>query len=214
MGIPVMILGESGTGKTASLRNINAEESFLIQPVKKPLSFRSTAWQPWDGNGSGSVVCTDDTNTIAKVISAASHYGRNKIIVDDFQYIMANEYMRRAQETGFNKFTEIAKHVWEMIIHAQQAPDDVAVYFLAHTEQSDTGKTKAKTIGKLLDEKITLEGLFTIVLKSIVDDGKYLFTTQNSGMDTVKSPMGMFEERFIENDLNTVDQTIREYFGV
>lgn len=213
MGIPVLILGESGTGKSTSLRNLNPEECFLIQSVKKPLPFRNN-WRDWDGNGSGHVIHTDDTNVISTIINGASKYDRDIIIIDDFQYIMANEFMRRSQEVGYTKFTEIAKHVWELITCAQNASPSTTVYFLSHTESTDDGKVKAKTIGKLLDDKITIEGLFTIVLRSLVDDGKYQFATQNSGMDTVKSPMGMFNDRFIDNDLNTVDQTIREYFGV
>jgi len=214
MGIPVMVLGESGTGKSASLRNIQPQEAFLVQAVRKPLPFRNS-WSDYDqSTQQGQIIQSDDCSFISQVVMAADSMGRNKVIVDDFQYIMANEFMRRSQETGFAKFTEIAKHVWELIMTATNAAPNVCVYFLSHTETNDTGKIKAKTIGKLLDEKITLEGLFTIVLRSLVDDGKYMFATQNSGMDTVKSPMGMFENRFIENDLNTVDQTIREYFGV
>lgn len=214
MGIPVMILGESGSGKSTSLRNLNPDELFLIQSVRKPLPFRNK-WAEYDQTTQkGQIILSDDCSFISKVIGASSKMGRNKVIIDDFQYIMANEFMRRSAEVGFTKFTEIAKHVWELILSATNSAPDVCVYFLAHTDTTETGKIKAKTIGKLLDEKITLEGMFTIVLRSIVDDGKYHFATQNSGMDTVKSPMGMFESRFIENDLDTVDQTIREYFGV
>lgn len=213
MGIPVMVLGESGTGKTTSLRNVNPDESFLVQAVRKPLPFRNKWKQLDQSTMQGHIIHSDNCAFISEVIDKASSLGRNKVFIDDFQYIMANEFMRRSQETGFTKFTEIAKHVWELILSATNAAPEVNVYFLAHTETNESGKIKAKTIGKLLDEKITLEGLFTIVLRSVVDDGKYLFSTQNSGMDTVKSPMGMFETRLIENDLNTVDQTIRKYFG-
>ena len=214
MGIPVMILGKSGSGKTTSLRNINPEDSFLIQPVRKSLPFRNK-WQPYDNSTQqGQIIQSDNAGFIGQVITKARSMGRNKVIVDDFQYIMANEFMNRSAETGFTKFTEIAKHVWELILTATNADPDVIVYFLSHTETNDAGEVKAKTIGKLLDEKITLEGLFTIVLGTSIDNGQYLFATQSSGMDTFKSPMGMFEERFIENDLNTVDQTIREYEGI
>jgi hypothetical protein len=215
MGIPVMVLGESGTGKTTSLRNINPEETFLIQAIRKPLPFRSANWKEFDQQTStGSIINSDDCGFISQVISHAHNYGRNKVVIDDFQYIMANEFMRRSGEVGFTKFTEIAKHVWELVMSATNAAPNLRVYFLSHTETSDLGKTKAKTIGKLLDEKITLEGMFTVVLRSLVDNNQFQFSTQNSGMDTVKSPMGMFESRFIENDLNTVDQTISQYYGV
>jgi hypothetical protein len=214
MGIPVMILGESGSGKSTSLRNISKEDTFLIQSVRKSLPFRND-WAEYDNaTHQGQIIQSDDCGFIAQVIGQASAMGRNKVIIDDFQYIMANEFMRRSAEVGFTKFTEIAKHAWELIMSAQNAAPGVIVYFLSHTETNDAGKVKAKTIGKLLDEKITLEGLFTIVLGTSIDNGKYLFATQSGGMDTFKSPMGMFENKFIENDLNTVDKTIREYEGI
>ena len=214
MGIPVMILGESGSGKSTSLRNMEREDTFLVQAVRKSLPFRNV-WEEYDNaTQKGQIIQSDDCAFIAQVIAKSRSMGRDKVVIDDFQYIMANEFMRRSAEVGFTKFTEIAKHVWELIIAAQNAAPDVCVYFLSHTETSESGKVKAKTIGKLLDEKITLEGLFTIVLGTSIDNGKYQFVTQSGGMDPFKSPMGMFESRFIENDLNTVDQTIREYEGI
>ncbi len=214
MGIPVMVLGESGTGKSASLRNLDPETTFLIQAVSKPLPFRNN-WQPiTKDNPKGSIFVCDNSATICKAMAAAAVKGKTQIIIDDFQYVMANEFMRRSGETGFNKFTEIAKHAWDIIMSIQHLPPGVTVYVLSHTETNDQGKTKVKTIGKLLDEKITLEGLFTIVMRTVVDDGKYSFSTQNSGFDTVKTPMEMFDSKLIDNDLALVDQTIKSYFGV
>ena len=122
--------------------------------------------------------------------------------------------MRRCSETGFTKFTEIANHMWQIIMSAQSTPPNVSVYFMSHTEQGEGGKTKAKTIGKMLDEKITLEGMFTIVFKTVIDDGRYFFSTKNNGFDTVKTPMDMFSDTLIDNDLHTIDNTIKQYFGV
>ena len=117
---------------------------------------------------------------------------------------------------GFQKFTDIAKNYWSLIAETvcKQMPDDKIVYFMSHIERDQNGYEKVKTIGKLLDEKITVEGLFTIVLKTHVEDGKYTFRTQNSGFDTVKSPIGMFEEIEIDNDLKMVDNAIREYYNL
>src|SRR5690606_2098029 len=114
---------------------------------------------------------------------------------------------------AFAKYNEIARNAWDIFMAAQSAPDDVIVYVLAHTQTDDRGVTKCKTIGKLLDEKITIEGLFTIVMKAIRRDGQYLFTTQNDGYDTIKTPLGMFENETIPNDLNEVTKAIKSYYS-
>lgn len=215
MGIPVLIIGESGTGKSTSLRNLPPDQTLIIQSIKKPLPFRNE-FKMWDKKEKkGSIVVSDNVQAIDKALTAFPfEYGKKIIIIDDFQYIMANEFMRRSDEKGYGKFTDIAKHAWEIIMRCQEMPDDVIVYFLSHSEDTDSGKTKAKTIGKLLDDKITLEGLFTIVMRSMRIDGQYLFSTQNNGNDTVKTPMGLFEAEKIENDLNEINNQIKEYYGV
>ncbi|EKN3891685.1 ATP-binding protein, partial [Yersinia enterocolitica] len=124
------------------------------------------------------------------------------------------EFMETVNEKGFDKFAKMGLHMWEIIKAAQDAPDDLRIYFMAHTEETNLGRIKMKTIGKMLDEKVTVEGMFTIVLKTTVHDGQYFFTTQNNGYDTVKSPMGLFETNEIENDLLTVDRDICDYYGI
>jgi hypothetical protein len=210
MSIATMILGQSGTGKTASLRNLDPASTLLIQPVKKPLPFKSTGWGAWSKeNHTGNIFHTDQAGHIIKIM-----HGTKKpvIVIDDFQYILANEFMRRVldKETGnaaFAKYNEIAHNAWSILMAASQLDDWKRVYILGHTQEDESGKTKAKTIGKLLDEKITLEGLLTIVLRTNVINGNYLFSTKNSGNDTVKSPIGLFDEELIENDLKAIDQT-------
>ena len=134
-------------------------------------------------------------------------------VIDDAQYLMANEFMRRAMERGYDKFTEIANNFWTLVNYViTELPFDTTVYFLMHIDRDDAGNEKVKTIGKLLDEKITVEGMFTVVLKSVVKDGVYSFTTQSNGHDTVKSPLGMFPTYEIENDLKAVDNIIREFW--
>ena len=214
MGIPVLILGESGTGKTASLRNLDADKTALIQAVSKPLPFKSNFKPRNQKAQTGTVNVCDNSDQIIKLMRGASSAGFKVIVIDDFQYVMANEFMRRTAETGFNKFTEIAKHAWDIAMAAQALPADVRVYLLSHTQTDDQGNTKIKTIGKLLDEKITLEGLFTIVMRTLRMDGKYLFSTQNNGHDTVKTPMDMFPEDTTENDLQMVDNAITAYYGI
>lgn len=217
MSIACMILGQSGTGKTTSLRNLNPADVLLIQAVKKPLPFRSKDWRPrTKADLDGSIIVTDCAPTIVGAMKASK---RPIIIIDDFQYILANEFMRRVldNETGnaaFAKYNEIARNAWDILMCAGKLDEATRVYILAHTQEDDNGKVKAKTIGKLLDEKITLEGLLTIVMRTAVINGQYLFSTQNSGNDTVKTPLDMFNDEHIPNDLAAVDAAILDYYSL
>lgn len=204
MGIPVMILGESGTGKSASLRNFKPEEVQVINVAGKPLPFKNKLPSQ----------TTDSYGTIKGLLKHCGEQGFKTIVIDDSQYLMANEFMRRATERGYDKFTEIAQNMWELVNTVKSLPNDTIVYFLTHLERDQNGNEKVKTIGKLLDEKITLEGMFTIVLKTNVTDGQYSFLTQNSGHDTVKSPIGLFPSYAIDNDLKYVDEKIRNYYEI
>ena len=202
MGVPVLILGESGSGKSASMRNFKPGEIGIINVSRKPLPFRNNL----------KTVNTDNYEDVVKTIIAAK---AKALVIDDAQYLMANEFMRTAKVTGYQKFTDLALNFWNLIqVVINNLPPDKIVYFLAHVERDANGNEKMKTIGKLLDEKITIEGLFTIVLKTVVQDRHYQFATQTNGQDTVKTPMGMFSDLLIENDLKMVDSTIREYYGI
>lgn len=212
MSIATLVLGESGTGKSASMRNMLPDNTLLIQAVKKPLPFRANDWN-YHGlnNPKGNIKVTDESAHIVKLMQKTK---RDIIVIDDFQYIMANEFMRRYDEKGYDKFSEIGRHAWDILREASNLPDSKRVYILSHTQSDDYGNTKAKTIGKMLDDKITLEGLFTIVLRTAKHDKNYLFSTQNNGFDTVKSPMGLFGDDFIENDLAMIDSEICEYYNL
>lgn len=201
MAIPVFILGHSGTGKSTSLRNFKSNEILHINVMSKPLPFKGRFAETYNG---------DNYTEIAKAINKTKC---KSIVIDDAQYLMANEFMRRSSEVGYQKFTDIANNFWTLITGVtDDLPFDVIVYFLMHTDMDDNGNEKAKTIGKLLDEKICIEGMSSIVLKTAVKDGVYSFLTQNNGHDTVKSPLGMFPTYEIENDLKKVDTAIREYW--
>lgn len=202
MGLPVLILGYSGSGKSASMRNFGAEEVSLVNVNGKPLPFRTKF---------KNVLNSDNYQQISEFIKSQN---TKVIVIDDTQYLMANEFMRRAKETGYQKFTDIGKNFWELVKLTETLPPDVVIYFMNHLETGEDGREKSKTIGKLLDEKITVEGLFTTVLKTVVDDGKYMFATQTDGNDTCKSPMGLFPSKYIENDLKYVDDAIRAYYGI
>jgi len=211
MSYPVLVLGESGTGKTTSLRNMNPADCLLIQAVKKPLPFKAIGWKRFDEGKDGNILLTDNAELIVKAILKTS---KPIIIIDDFQYIMANEYLRRSSEKGYDKFTDIAKHAHSIIDQSANAPGNKRIYIMAHTETGDDGVTRIKTIGKMLNEKITLEGLLTMVLRTHVESGQFTFRTRNNGNDTVKSPLGMFETDFIDNDLAAVDKAVCEFYDI
>jgi hypothetical protein len=200
MGIPVLVLGDSGSGKSASLRNFEKEEISIFNVAGKPLPFRKKLPK----------ATTSDYEQIKQGMQQSK---KKSFAIDDSQYLLCFEMFHKAKETGFNKFTDMAIHFYDLIqfvIH-DLAPD-VIVYFLHHTETTAEGKIKAKTIGKMLDEKLTVEGLFSIVLLCQTDGKRHYFVTQSDGYTTVKSPMELFDAVEIDNDLKLVDQKIREYW--
>lgn len=210
MSIATLILGQSGTGKSSAMRSMDPAQTLLIQTIKKPLPFRASGWSRVSVEGKArNIFVTDKSDEIIAIMRKTQ---RKVIVLDDFQYMLANEFMRRSDERGFDKFTEIGRHAWDVLSAAGTLADDVRVYVLSHTEEDQSGNTKIKTIGKMLDEKITIEGMFTIVLRTDVSDGEYSFTTRNNGRDTVKSPMGLFESERIPNDLAHVDGAITAFY--
>lgn len=203
MGIPVLILGESGSGKSASLRNFDPGEVVIYNVAGKPLPFRN-----------GTKMMRADNPTYTQILGSLAKGKVKRYVIDDSQYLLCFELFDRSGETGYTKFTEMAKHFYDLIQTViRKLPSDTIVYFLHHTEQVGD-RFKAKTIGKMLDEKLTVEGLFSIVLMAKNVDGKHFFLTQSDGSDTVKTPMEMFTDAEIDNDLKVVDTTIREYYGI
>lgn len=217
MSYATLILGESGTGKTASLRNLDPAKTFLIQPMRKPLPFRPKGWKevPADWKavaaGAGNILVTSNPQAIIRAMDIAP---QEIIIVDDWQYILSDAYMSRRNEKGFEKFTAIGGAGYDIAKKASNLAGNKRCYVLAHSHTDDFGNTRIKTLGKLLDDKVVVEGLFTTVLRTVVDSGHFYFSTQNNGTDTVKSPMGMFEAALIENDLAAVDAAICAYYGI
>ena len=136
------------------------------------------------------------------------------MVIDDSTYLMTDEFMRTAKTTGYQKFSDMAKNFFDTLEIARALPDDRIIYFMGHSNIDDSGNERFKTIGKMLDGYVTVEGKFSIVLKTVVTDGHYQFSTHNSGTDTVKTPIDMFQENLIDNDLAAVDRTIREYYGM
>lgn len=203
MAVTVMIIGQSGSGKSTSLRNFGADDAFIINVSGKPMPFKNNGLKVWKTTDYAKI-----TDALTKKITTPS------IVIDDATYLMTDEFIRMAGVKGYDKFTDMAKNFYDLVKTAAALPDNKIVYFLGHVETDVNGNEKFKTIGKMLDEKICLEGMFTIVLKTVVQDGKYMFQTQTNGHDTAKSPMGMFTETLIENDLKIVDNTIRDYYDM
>lgn len=205
MAEKILIMGESGTGKSTSLRNCDPAKTAVVNPVGKPLPFRGK----FDMLNS-----VTDSEEIIKWMKDQVKNGKKIIVVDDFQYILSIPYMKRIKEAGWDKWNDFGDNYFGIIDVCAELPEDVIVYYLTHTETLENGITTIKLIGKLLREKITIEGLFTTVLRTSVQDGKYYFLTQNSGKDTVKSPLEMFDSYAIDNNLNYVDEKIRNYYQI
>lgn len=202
MGLPVLVMGESGSGKTYSLKNFSAEEVGVFSVEKSRLPFQKKL----------PVIPHATYTDIEKVLKG--NLNKKCYVIDDSQYLLVNETFDRAKESGYAKWTDIALHFRDLIHFINRdLPDDVPVYFLHHTEtDANTGKIKAKTVGKLLDNQLTVEGCFDIVLLARTEGEEHFFETQSDGFTTAKSPEGMFDRR-IPNDLKAVDTAIRRYYG-
>lgn len=201
MGIAVMILGKSGAGKSTSLRNLDPQTYSVVEVNGKPLPFKTKK----------RTINTDVYANVSRVLQEAPC---DIVVVDDSQYLMANEFMRRAREKGFEKFTEIGVNFWNLVNEVQKLPENKIVYFLHHLEVDEYGNSKEKTIGKLLDDKICIAGMFSIVILAEKRDKEFVFDTQNDGQSPAKTPIGMFPDRVIENDLVLVDKAIRGFYDL
>lgn len=207
MAVKTLICGLSGTGKSRSMKPF-AEAGIpvaVVNPVNKPLPFRNK-FEMLNGE--------TDARKIMTFMKKVAGQGIKHIVVDDFQYLLSIPYMSRIRESGWDKYNDFAANYYQIIDVCNDLPNDITVYFMTHTETLEDGQETVKLIGKLLREKICIEGLFTIVLKTLVADGKYYFVTQNNGRDNVKSPEDMFPSYAIDNDLKYVDDKIRNYYEI
>jgi energy-coupling factor transporter ATP-binding protein EcfA2 len=205
----LLIIGESGSGKSTSLRNLDPEKTFIINAFNKPLPFRGGI-KKFDTH----LFFTDKVTTILDIIHKidTSKPEIKVIVIDDFQAVMTNEFMRSSFERGYDKFTRIGKGVWDIIMRANATRSDLVVVLLAHSETDESGKIGCKVVGKLVKEKVPIEGMCTIVLYAFADKGRYLFQTQNNGTSIAKTPMDMFSTETIENDLNIILDAIKNYY--
>ena len=206
MATAVLIMGESGSGKSASLRNFAPNEISVFNVTNKPLPFKQ---------GKAKIPKIDNA-TYADIANALANPNKRAYVIDDAGYLLSFEMFKRANETGDSKFTDMAKNFFDMLDFINtKLPNDIIVYITMHTEDdSEMHKTKAKTIGKMIDQNLNLEGLFTIVLRAMQTEEGYKFITRDDRVSTAKSPMGMFESDKIDNDLKEVDRIIREYYDM
>lgn len=221
----VLIIAESGAGKSTSIENLDPKETFIINVANKPLPFKGwkkkyTIWSK--DNSTGNMYDKAGPENI----EACLKYINEKrpeiktIVVDDFQYMSSFEFFDKADEKGYEKFTKIGAHLARIARMPKDLREDLTIFFLTHAEEATDlegrRKFKAKTIGKMVDEKLTLEGLFSIVLfgktkKNKEGDIRYVFETQTNGENTCKSPRGMFSTFEIPNDLEIVRTSILDY---
>lgn len=222
----IAIVGESGTGKSTSLRNLNPETTFIISTTGKPLPFR--AWKKKyipikikGKNVSGNYYVSSKWDQILKILQIIDKMMPHikQVIIDDFQYVLSYEFVDRATEAGYTKFSELAQHAMEILRYSEKMREDCKMIFLTHSENVGDNvnpKYVIKTVGKLLSEKVTLEGLFTYIFFTKVNEGdsgrmEYKLITNNDGSCVAKTSLGMFEDLEIDNDLDEIIKVIDAY---
>ena len=209
MAIPVLILGKSGSGKSTSIRNL--KNALVVNVANKPLPFKGK-------DETVAVYSTDDYAKVESALLKASEKGYRTAVIDDAGYLITNAFMRNHSTSGkgnqiFDLYNQIGDDFWGLLYFiSSELPKEMIVYVIMHEDKNEFGETKPKTIGKLLDDKVCIEGMFTIVLHAMKANGKYVFATNSDGLDCAKSPLGMFDEESIDNDLAKIDEKIREYY--
>lgn len=207
MGIPILIYGRSGSGKSRSLKNFGEGEITLINVESKPLPFRKKFRY------------TINTDSYKKIIEALDKTPSETTVIDDAGYLLTNMFMRSHASRGagastFDLYNDIGDSFWRLIKHIKQLPENKIVYIMMHEEQSDSGAVKLKMLGKLLEQKVCVEGMVTIVIRCMCDENRHYFRVTNNGADITKAPEDMFSKTEIENDLKQVDDIIRDYYGL
>ena len=218
MSITTLVLGESGSGKSTSISTLDPKETFIINVLDKPLPFKGYLknYTPSKNKCSeGNYIATDKYNHILEAIKLVNTTRPDikNIVLDDWIYMLTNEYMTRADEKSYQKFVELAQHAHSVIRSLSECRADLFCFVLTHSELDANNKYKCKTIGKMLDEKINIEGMFTVVLYALAGNEGYKFLTQNDGVHISKSPRGMFKDRYIDNNLQKVIDAMKEYYN-
>lgn len=199
--VPILLIGKSGSGKSTSLRNFKKDEVAVINVLGKPLPFKSDI----------KAVKLDDYANILNQIKLTK---KNVIVIDDANYLITNEFMKNSSIKGYDKYNEMANHFFELINGIKNIEGGKTIYLIMHEDVDDNGNIKPKTIGKLLDEKVNIQGIFTICIRAMYENGKYIFRLKTNGQDCVKTPFGMFDTDEMENDLKAFDNVVREYYDL
>ena len=199
MGVSVLILGHSGSGKSTSLRNFEEGQVGIFNVAGKPLPFRKKLTKL-------------DRAAYNQIHNGLAKNAMRAYVIDDANYLMAFQNFKFAKQTGYGKFVDMALNFEQLLEAANSTDENTITYFMMHPDYDDAGRMKAKTIGKMLDNQLTIEGMFPIVLLADCDDSGYHFVTKSDGTTPVKAPMGMFEDDKIPNDLALVDAYIRDYW--
>lgn len=197
--VPILLIGASGTGKSTSLRNFKKEEIAVVNVLGKPLPFKSDINAP---------KC-DDYNVI---LNSIKNTDRKTIVIDDANYLITNEFMNKSSVKGYDKYNDMANNFWNLINGIKNIEGGKTVYLIMHEDTDENGNVKPKTIGKLLDDKCNIQGLFTICIRSMFENGNYIFRLKTNGQDCVKTPFGMFDNDTMENDLKAFNNVVREYY--
>jgi hypothetical protein len=200
MGVGVIVLGKSGTGKSTSLRNFEPDEIGILNVMSKPLPFKKR-------------LETLDTADYGQIIHCIMSGKRRAWVVDDAGYLMALQNFAMAKKKGYDKFIDIAQNFEKLLVAVASAPRDTITYLLMHPELDINGEEKIRTAGRMIDEKFGIEGVVPILIDCVVRDGKHLFVTENDGTNLAKAPMGMLPP-VMDNDLRAVDSAIRDYWGM
>ena len=199
--VPILMIGQSGSGKSTSMRNFNKDEIAVVNVLGKPLPFKSDIKAPK----------LDDYNQILKAIAGTK---KKTIVIDDANYLITNEFMNKSSVKGFDKYNEMGNNFFNLINGIKNIDGGKTVYLIMHEDTDENGNIKPKTIGKLLDEKVNIQGMFTICIRTMFDNGNYIFKLKTNGQDCVKTPFGMFENDSMENDLKEFDKVVREYYDL
>ena len=199
--VPVLLIGKSGSGKSASLRNFKKDEIAVANVLGKPLPFKSDIEAP-------------KVDNYSVLIKAIQNTDKKTIVIDDAGYLLTNEFMGKVSVKGYDKYNEMASSMFDLVNAIKDVDGGKTVYLVMHEDTDEFGNIKPKTIGKLLDDKVNLQGMFTVCIRSSFENGEYIFRLKTNGQDCVKTPIGMFEKETMENDLKEVDKVIREYYGL
>lgn len=210
----ILILAGSGAGKTHSCKTLDPKTTLLVSVDGKRPPFSLKVWPKHNSEQQGSYYVPIKNNMYGSIKGAIKASDKKTIVIDDSQYLMANSFFARAHERGFDKFNELGQSFWLFLDFLRDLPDDVTFYLLHHVDETDTGKIKPKTLGKMLDDKGCIEGRFTVCLRAYREEGTGYFSARVEGQDIFKAPEDMFKSDPMPNDLGMVDHTVREYWGI